>query len=140
MAGKTDFNEQEWETLEKGVTGAGLLVAVSDRGFFDTFGEAKTMAKHLAAGSGSDSPLVRDLAHTRAHGFSMRSSPQELEQQTVDGIRSATALIAQKSPGDLDAYKSFVLDIAQSVAEAKKGVAPTEETSLGKIKEALGTS
>ena len=139
MAGKTDFNEQEWETLEKGVTGAGLLVAVSDKGFFDTFGEASTMAKHLAAGSGSDSPLIRDLAHTRAHGFSMRSSPQEIEQQTLDGIRSATELIGQKSPGDLDAYKAFVIDIAQSVAEAKKGVAPSEETSLGKIKEALGT-
>jgi len=139
MAGKADFDEQEWETLEKGVTGAGLLVAVSDKGFFDTFGEATTMAKHLAAGSGSDSPLIRDLAHTRAHGFSMRSSPQEIEQQTVDGIRSATALIEQKSPADLDAYKAFVLDIAQSVAEAKKGVAPSEEASLGKIKEALGS-
>jgi hypothetical protein len=137
VAGKTDFTEQEWETLEKGVTGAGLLVAVSDRGFFDTFGEATTMAKHLAAGSGSESPLIRDLAHTRAHGFSMRSSPQEIEQQTLDGIRSATALIGEKSPSDLDAYKSFVLDIAQSVAEAKKGVAPSEEASLGKIREAL---
>jgi hypothetical protein len=139
MAGKADFTEDEWGTLEKGVTGAGLLVAVSDRGFFDTFGEATTMAKHLAAGSGSESPLVRDLAHTRAHGFSMRSSPEEIEQQTVDGIRSATALIEQKSPGDLEAYKAFVIDIAQSVAEAKKGVAPGEEASLGKIKEALGS-
>jgi len=137
MAGKADFTEQEWETLEKGVTGAGLLVAVSDKGFFDTFGEATTMAKHLAAGSGSESPLVRDLAHTRAHGFSMRSSPQELEQQTVEGIRSATALIEQKSPGDLEAYRAFVIDIAQSVAEAKKGVSPGEEASLGKIKDAL---
>jgi len=50
MAGKADFTDQEWETLQKGVTGAGLLVAVSDRSFFDTFGEATTMAKHLAAG------------------------------------------------------------------------------------------
>jgi hypothetical protein len=139
MAGKADFDEQEWETLEKGVTGAGLLVAVSDKGFFDTFGEATTMAKHLAAGSGSDSPLIRDLAHTRAHGFSMRSSPQEIEQQTLDGIRSATEIIGQKSPGDLDAYRAFVIDIAQSVAEAKKGVAPSEEASLGKFKDALGS-
>jgi hypothetical protein len=139
VAGKADFTEQEWETLEKGVTGAGLLVAVSDRGFFDTFGEASTMAKHLAAGKQSANPLVRDLGDTRAHGFSMRSSPEELEQQTLEGIRSATALIGQKAPGDLDAYRAFVLDIAQSVAEAKKGVAPGEEASLGKIKAALDT-
>ena len=25
MAGKADFTEEEWETLQKGVTGAGLL-------------------------------------------------------------------------------------------------------------------
>jgi len=140
VGAKTDFTEEEWETLEKGVTGAGLLVAVSDKGFFDTFSEATTMAKHMAAGSGSPSPLVQDLAHTRAHGFSMRSSPAELEQQTVEGIRSATQLIEQKSPGDLEAYKAFVLDIAQSVAEAKKGVAPAEEASLGKIRDALGAA
>ena len=139
MAGKSDFTEEEWETLQKSVTGAGLLIAVSDRGFFDTFGEASTMAKHLAAGKQSDSDLVRDLGDTRAHGFSMRSSPEELEQQTLDGIRSATAVIEQKAPADLDAYKAFVLDIAQSVAEAKKGVSTGEDASLGKIKAVLGT-
>ena len=37
MAGKSDFTEQEWEQLHKGVTGAGLLVSLSDRSFFDTF-------------------------------------------------------------------------------------------------------
>ena len=46
---------------------------------------------------------------------------------------------ADLTPDDLEAYKAFVLDIAESVAEAKKGVAPSEEASLGKIKEALGT-
>ena len=77
MAGKADFTEEEWETLQKGVTGAGLLVAVSDRSFFDTFGEATTMAKHLAAGRESSSALVRDLgATTKGSGFSMRSSPR----------------------------------------------------------------
>jgi hypothetical protein len=140
MATKADFTEQEWETLQKGVTGAGLLVAVSDRSFFDTFGEATTMAKHLAAGRESSSPLVHDLGETTKHsGFSMRSSPDELEQQTLDTIRSAVQLIEQKAPAEVGAYRSFVTDVAQSVAEAKKGVSPGEEQELGKIKEALGT-
>jgi hypothetical protein len=34
------FSESEIETLHKGAMGAGLLVSVSDRGFFDTFKEA----------------------------------------------------------------------------------------------------
>jgi hypothetical protein len=139
MAGKADFTEEEWETLQKGVTGAGLLVAVSDRSFFDTFGEATTMAKHLAAGRESSSALVRDLgATTKSSGFSMRSSPEELEQQTLDTIRAAVQLVEQKAADDVDAYRTFVADVARSVAEAKKGVAPGEEQALGKIQEALG--
>jgi len=47
MTAKTDFTEQEWDTLEKGVTGAGFWMAISDRGFFDTFKEANALAKHL---------------------------------------------------------------------------------------------
>ena len=48
MAGKSDFTEEEWEQLRRGVTGAGLLVATSDRAFFDSFKEASSMAKYLA--------------------------------------------------------------------------------------------
>jgi len=139
MAGKADFSEEEWETLQKGVTGAGLLVAVSDRSFFDTFGEATTMAKHLAAGRESQSGLVRDLgATTKGSGFSMRSSPEELEQQTLDVIRGAVELLQQKAPDEVSQYRAFVTDVAQSVAEAKKGVSPGEQQELGRIQEALG--
>jgi hypothetical protein len=140
MAAKDDFTEEEWETLQKGVTGAGLLVAVSDKSFFDTFGEAATMAKHLAAGRESSSPLVRDLGATTKHsGFSVRSSPDELEQQTTDTIRAAVGLLEQKAPDEVGAYRGFVTEVAQSVAGAKKGVAPGEEQALGTIKAALGS-
>ena len=37
MAGQADFTEEEWDALQKGAMGAGLLVSVSDRSFFDTF-------------------------------------------------------------------------------------------------------
>ena len=40
MATKTDFSEAEWDQLHKGAAGAGLLVSVSDRSFFDSFKEA----------------------------------------------------------------------------------------------------
>lgn len=48
MAKKSDFTEQEWESMQKGVTGAGLLVSLSDRSFFDTFREAGALGKHIA--------------------------------------------------------------------------------------------
>ena len=82
------LSETEIETLRKGAMGAGLLVAVSDRGFFDTFKEAGALAKHLAAARGnSESPLVRRLAEGRA-GFGLTSSPAEIESETLDALRS----------------------------------------------------
>ena len=36
MAGKADFTEGEWEALQKGVTGAGMLVSVAHRDFTDS--------------------------------------------------------------------------------------------------------
>ena len=47
MAKKSDLTEQEWESLHKGVLGAGLLVSLSDRSFFDSFKEAGALAKHV---------------------------------------------------------------------------------------------
>ena len=48
MAAKTDFTAEEWDALQKGVTGAGMLVALADPGFFDSFKEIGALTKHLA--------------------------------------------------------------------------------------------
>jgi hypothetical protein len=48
MTTKTEFTQEEWEALQKGVTGAGFLMAVSDRSFFDSFKEAGALARHLS--------------------------------------------------------------------------------------------
>ena len=141
MATKADFTEQEWETLQKGVTGAGMLVSLADRGFFESFKEAGAIAKHLSqAHEQSESALIRDLAAIRHTGFGFTSSEQEVEAETVDAIRSAVATLEQKAPDDLDAYRALVLDVARSVAEAAGGGADEAETgALAKIEAALGS-
>jgi hypothetical protein len=139
MATKADFTEAEWEALQKGLTGAGLLVATSDRGFFDTFKEANALARHLAdAHAKSESSLLRELAGTHERPFGLTASPAEIEQGTVDSLRAAVAALEAKSPDDLPAYKQLVLDLAQSVAEAAKGVAPGESAALETVRSALG--
>jgi hypothetical protein len=138
MAGKTDFTEQEWETLHKGVTGAGLLVSVSDRSFFDSFKEAGALAKHLAgARKDSSSQLVRELAETRGTGFAVTSSPDEVESETLDALRAAGKTLESKAPDEVEAYKSFVLDMAQSVAQAAEGGSGVEGAVIGKVRSAL---
>ena len=138
MAQKTDFTEQEWEQLRKGATGAGLLVSVSDRSFFDSFKEAGSLAKHLAGGRSGESELIRELASERGSGFGVKSSPQEIESETLDTLRSAVEVLEAKAPEEVEAYKSFVLEVAEKVGKAAGGGDAAEAATIEKIRSALG--
>ena len=141
MATKADFTEAEWEALRKGITGTGMLVSLSDRDFTDTFGEVGALAKRLSQErEQSESQLVRELAAGRPSGFGLTASPQEVEAKTLEALRSATAILAEKAPEEAGAYRQLVLDVADSVADAKGGVKPGETGALDKIKEAVGSA
>jgi hypothetical protein len=135
MATKTDFTEQEWNALQGAVTGAGLWVASVDRGFLDTFKEASALAHHLRdVHEKSDSALVREIAGGTDRPFGVTASPAEMEQATTDALREALTALEAKSAPDVPAYKRLVLDIAESVANAAKGVSASENEALGRIK------
>jgi hypothetical protein len=138
MAGKAAFTEQEWDALEKGVTGAGMLVSVAHRDFTDSFGEAKALAQDLAKNESSESELVRDLSDTHSTGFGVFTSPAEVEKETLDALGAAVAALTAKAPEELPAYRAFVLEVASAVAEAKGGVAPEETAAIEQITTALG--
>jgi hypothetical protein len=139
MATKTDFTEQEWETLEKGVTGAGFWMTIADRSFFDTFKESTALAKHLgAARQNSESTLVRDLGATKGTGFGWRSSAEEIEGETTAALQDAQQILEAKAPDELSAYRAFVLDVAESVGQAAKGGEAAEAGTLEQIRSAVG--
>jgi hypothetical protein len=141
MARRADFTDEEWKAMQEGITGAGMFVALADRGFFDSFKEANALAHHLReAHEHSDSVLVRDLATGHDRPFGMTDSPEEVEQSTVATLGRAIAALEAKSPEDLPAYKQVVLEVAQSVAEAAKGVSPQENQALERIRAALGSN
>ena len=137
MAQKADFTEQEWEQLRKGATGAGLLVSTSDRSFLDSFKEAGSLAKHLAGGRSDESELVRELAGERGSGFGVSSSAQEIETETLDALRGAVGTLQAKAPDELEAYKSFVLELADRVGRAAGGGDEAEAATIEKIRAAL---
>ena len=133
------LSETEIETLRKGATGAGLLVTVSDKSFFDTFKEAGAMAKHLAAAKGgSDSEIVRKVSEGRGTGFGVTSSPDEVEAGTLEALRSSAQLLRDKAPDQLDSYRTFVLDLVRSVSSAAEGGEDAEAAAIAKIEGALG--
>ncbi len=138
MAGKADFTAEEWESLQRGVTGAGLLVSLSDRGFFDTFKEAGALGKHIAqARQSNSSELVRELADFHGTGFGLTSSPDAVETGTLAALRSAKTTLESKAPDELESYRKFVLEVARSVADAAGGGETAERGAIEKINSAL---
>jgi hypothetical protein len=141
MAGKANFTAEEWESLQKGVTGAAMLVALADRGFFDTFKEVGALAKHLSeARTKSTNPLIKEVAEVRGTGFGFTSSPQEVETETLNALRSSMSTLQSKSPDDAQAYREFVINVAKSVGEAADETAAAESDAITKIEAALGTA
>ena len=139
MATRADFTEEEWEAMRKGLTGAGMLVSIGDRDFTDTFGEVGALAKRLSEErQESSSQLMRELAGGRPSGFGLTASPGEVEAETLEALRTATAILAAKAPDEAGAYRQLVVEVAESVADAKGGVKPGETGAIDKIKEALG--
>jgi hypothetical protein len=138
MATKADFTAEEWEALQKGVTGAAMLVALADRGFFDTFKEVGALAKHLSeARTKSSSLLIRDVAQVKGTGFGFTSSPQEVENETIQALRSSMNTLRSKAPDDSQAYREFVLSVAKSVGAAADETATAESDAINKIEAAL---
>ena len=139
MTTRADFTDEEWKTLQAGVTGAGTFVALADRSFFDSFKESSVFARHLRdAHAQSESSLIRDVATGHERPFGLTSSPQEIENRTVAAIEQAVAILESKAHEELPAYRKLVLDVAGSVAEAAKGVSPEENTAVQRVRTALG--
>ena len=142
MATKQDFTEQEWASLERGISGTGLLVSLADRDFTDTFGEVNAMAKYLAGQQvAASSELLRELAKSHNPGFGLTSSAEKVRSETLEAVKSSVALLSAKSPDDVEGYKALVLGVAQAVADAKGGGSSAVETqTIDAVREALGAT
>jgi hypothetical protein len=122
MATKADFNAEEWSTVVEGPVLAGMRVVAASRG--------GTLRESVAIG--------RVYAEARQRqgesGFldELVSSPPGIDRQSLQGAGDITAvnserlrealgiLNARASSGEVEAYKRFVLDVAQAAAEAHK--------------------
>jgi hypothetical protein len=140
MASKAMFTTDEWHTLQWAVTDAMMLVSLADRGFWDTFKEAGAAAKFMAAAKkSSSSPLVHDLAGDIKLGRdrAVTDDIDEMVGEVTARVRQAAETVAAKAPTDLEAFKAFVLGIAQATAEATKGVDAHEAQAIEKLRAAL---
>ena len=139
MATKQDFTETEWQTLQKGISGSGVLVSMSDRDFTDTFGEAGAIGKYLSGLQLTGATdLVRELAHVRGTGFGLTTPPDRVRDETMTALKASVELLAAKAPDEVEPYRGLVVGLADAVAQAKQGTADVEAAAIAQIREALG--
>jgi hypothetical protein len=152
MTKKADFNAEEWSTVVEGPLLAGMRVITAHRG--GTIRESLAMGQVYAEAR-------------RRHGESelldaLVSSPPALDQERVraagqgagaitGGLREALRILEQKaSPEELEAYRRFVVGVAEAAAKAHKEggfigiggkqVSESEQAALDEIQAALGTT
>jgi hypothetical protein len=144
MTGKTDFTEQEWETVLEGPTSAGLIVSTAQRGgsLRESFSLAKAYTEARAATGASD--LMGEIAQSKPKVDRARQgSAEELKEHHLGIIRQAISLLeAKASPEELEDYRRFTLSLAERVANAKEEdgqpVSDDERTAIDEISAALG--
>lgn len=152
MTTKADFNAQEWEQVLEAPALAGLIVITAQRG--GTIRESVQMAKAYTearkehAGGELLSEIVAQPPTADPRQF---ESAEQLRSEGLQRIRDGVALLEPKAePEDLEAYKRFVLTVAERAAEATKSggvlgiggerVSEAESAALDEIAAALGTT
>jgi len=83
---------------------------------------------------------MRELGGTHGTGFGLTTNLDEVRAGTIVALQSAVGILSAKAPDELEPYRQMVLGVATAVAEAKKGVSPSEDAVIGVIKETLGAS
>ncbi len=150
MTTKADFNAEEWSTVVEGPMLAGLRVITAGRG--GTIRESLAMGQTYAKArqqQGQSELLDALVASPPALDAERAQAGGDIAQMSGDRLRHAVELLGQKaSPDEVEAYKQFVLTIAQAVAEAHKEggflgvggkqVSEEEQAALDDIKATLG--
>lgn len=150
MVDKSQFSADEWERVKDAPAVAGVMVVTAQRG--GTLREAMEMARawtEARGGAGGSALLDELVASPPAIDPQRFSSPDELRTRAPQMLRDAVSTLEAKAdPDEVEAYKQFIVTLAQRVAEAHKEggflgiggekVGEDERAALDQIRSALG--
>ena len=151
MTKKSDFNAEEWSLVLEGPPVAGMTVMAAERG--GTLRESVSMGKTYAEArqaQGAGELLDEIVAANPEFDRQRFRSAEDLKAQGPRRLTEAVQLLDQKAtPQEVDAYKSFILDLADRVARAHKEggvlglggkeVSANEQAALDEIRAVLGS-
>ena len=120
MTRKADFNAEEWSLVLEGPPVAGVIVATAHCG--GSFREAISMGKaYQEAQKEQSAELISEIVSSNPEFDRNRyKSPEELRERGSPDPRGRQPAREQGHPEEVDEYKQFVLDVANTVANAKK--------------------
>jgi hypothetical protein len=151
MTIKADFNAEEWSTLVEAPLLAGTRVAAAERGGTIRESFAVTKAYAEARRHQGESTLLDAIVASppSLDAQRLRESSGDIEGLAGRRLADAVALLdAKATADDRDAYKQFVLAVAEAAANANreggfigiggKPVSANEQAALDEIRAALG--
>jgi hypothetical protein len=133
MADKSAFTGDEWKTLLQSVMAPGLAVTAAEpSGLWGLLQESFASGKMLAKtkmDTGSNSlikAVVDDFATSEGRTVArdgLKESlsgkkPAEVKTACIEILRKVDGVLSVKAPGDAAAFKNWLREISQSVAEA----------------------
>ena len=151
MTRKADFNAEEWSTVVEGPLYAGMRVISADRG--GTLRESLALGRvyQEARGGHGESELLDELVKSppSIDPDRVREAGGNIAAVASERLREAMGIVeAKTTPEETDAYKRFVMTVAQAAASAHKEggflgiggkqVSDAENQALDEISTALG--
>ncbi len=150
MTKKADFNAEEWSTVVEGPVLAGLRVITADRG--GKIRETVAMGRvyqEARKRHGENELLDALVASPPALDASRVRSPEDVAAAVTEALREAIRILEEKATAaEVDAYRNFVMDVAEAAAKAHKEggfigiggkpVSEREQAALDEIQTTLG--
>jgi hypothetical protein len=152
MTRKADFNAEEWATVAEGPLYAGMRVISADRG--GTLRETLALGRAYqeARGGHGESDLLDELIKSppSIDPATVREAGGNIATVASERLRDAMGILDAKATAEeVDAYKRFVMTVAQAVASAHKEggflgiggkqVSDAENRALDEISTVLGS-
>lgn len=150
---RASYTDAEWEKMRAAPIAAMALVAGASPS------KGSSAGAELSAGAGAILESASAAEPTTLLGTAFGGGPSEAELKALDNttmtgadalaaIKAGVAVVSQKNPNDLAAYRAMINKTALAVAEAAKEggflgiggklVSPEEEAALAEIKNAAG--
>lgn len=151
MTTKADFNAEEWSTVVNGPLYACMHVISADRGGTLRESLAMSRAYQEARAHHGESELLDELVKSppAIDPDRLREAGGNIGVVATNQLREAIAILdAKATAAETDAYKRFVMTVAQAVASAHKEggflgiggkqISDAENQALDEISAALG--